>query len=183
MWGLYSLLKVDKTMFLVSFSFAVAGLVCLHKARLKYLEYWKFRKLPELWKKLRTSYEKGDFGAIKAVIPKIRKIEDDPVLMLIEAEMHLFGKTVFQSYFKAIELYEKVSTIKLPEKTKWEKNPYTKKYAEKTKKARKKKKKEDYLKRVKSTAVKIWNENNLSHIKERYHRIVHTDEPIEVKEA
>ena len=149
----------------------------------KFKSYWKYRKLPEHWTKLRKAYKNDDFGTVKGVIKKIKKIEDDPVLDLIEAEMYLFGKTVFQSYYKAIEYYEKINELKLPEKTKWEKNIFTKKYAEKTKKAKSKKKKEDYLKKIKSRAIKIWNENQLSEIKDRYHRIIHTEEPIEMKEV
>jgi len=174
---------VSKDNFWIKLVVCVPALIIFHFALQKYLEYKKVSKLLKNWTKLRKAYEKEDYGTIKKVIPKIRKVEDDPVLKLIEAEIYLLGKTVFQDDFKAIMIYEEINKIKLPEKTKWEKNEYTKKYAEKTKKAKKKKKKEDYLKKIKKRAIDIWNDNNLSEVKNRYHRILHTEEPIQMKQV
>ena len=174
---------ISKQNFWIKLIICIPALVSLHFGLKKYLEYRKLKKLAGNWKKLRTSYEKEDYGGVKKVLPKIRKVDDDPVLKLIEAEIFLLGKTVFQDDFKAIMIYEEINKIKLPEKTKWEKNVYTKKYVEKTKKAKKKKKKEDYLKKVKKRAIDIWNQNHLSEVKNRYHRIIHTEEPIKMKEV
>ncbi len=133
------------------------------------------------WTKVYTSYLKDDFGAIGKATKKIKKIEYDPLLKLLDVEKYLYGKTVYQDKKTAVDLLLEIDKeIKLPEKTNYEKHRFTKKQAEKRKKTQIKIKKEKYLKSIKAKAREIWNNNGFWSIKHDYYSELHThkDEPI-----
>jgi hypothetical protein len=132
--------------------------------------YLKRRKLLKHWKNIRKAYPKDDFATIKKAIKRIRAIEDDPLLLLLEAQMYLEGNSVFKNPAKTIELLKRIDEIPFPTKNYFEKNKYTKKFSEKI--YRKKSKREKHLKKVKEKAREIWNQNDFWELDYKY-KIIH----------
>jgi hypothetical protein len=128
--------------------------------------YYKRKKLLKNWRKIKKAYPKDDFATIKKAIKKIRAIEDDPLLLLLEAQMYFEGHSVFKNPARTMELLKQIDAIPLPAKSYLEKNEYTKKYSEKLYK--KKLKKEKYLKKIKAKAREMWNENEFWELDYKY---------------
>ena len=145
-------------MIFFSYIFLLIALGCLYLAGVEYMKYRKNKKLTELWHKVYKAYKDDDFATINKAVKKIKKIEDDPLIKLIEIEKYLYGKTVYQDKKKVLDLLLEIEKIPLPAKTKFESGEYTKKIAEKRKSTQKKLKKEKYLKKIKGIAREIWNE-------------------------
>jgi len=150
---------------MISYLFLVVAFIFLYLAVVEYLKYLKNKKLTELWHKVYNAYLDDDFATINKAIKKIKKIEDDPLIKLIEIEKYLYGKTVYQDKKKVLDLLLDIEKIPLPPKTKFESAEMTKKIAEMSKKTQKKLKKEKYLKKIKGIAREIWNENEFWKLK------------------
>jgi len=147
------------------YSLQAVAVVFLFLAFKEFLKYIKNKKLTELWHKLYQAYIKDDFATVNKTVKKIKKIEDDPLLKLIEVEKFLYGKTVFQDKKKVLDLLLEIDKIPLPKKTTLESSEYTQKLAEKSKKTQNKLKKERYIKKIKAKAREIWNENEFWKLK------------------
>jgi len=152
-------------MMILSYVFLALAFVALYLAVVEYLKYLQNKKLTNLWHKVYLAYLDDDFATINKAIKKIKKIEDDPLIKLIEIEKYLYGKTVYQDKKKVLDLLLEIEKIPLPPKTKFESGEYTKKIAEKSKKTQKKLKKEKYIKKIKGIARDIWNENEFWKLK------------------
>jgi len=141
-----------------------------------YKEYIKAKKIAGHWTKIAKAYTKDDFATINKSVKKLKKLGDnDKLILLLEVEKFLYGKTVYKDPFKVVELLDEINSIKLPEKydieKKAEKMP--KSFQERVnnmKKVKKRLKKEKYLKSIKKIAREIWNDNEFWELKHNIRR-------------
>ena len=139
-------------------------------------DYMIAKKIAEHWTKIAKAYQKDDFATINKSVKKLKKLGDnDKLMLLLDVEKFLYGKTVYKDPFKAVEILDEINSIKLPEKydieKKAEKMPKNfQERVKKIKKVKKRLKKEKYLKSIKKIAREIWNENEFWEVRHNIRR-------------
>jgi len=145
--------------------YAIWGLWYIYK---KWKECEDAEKIAENWTKIAKAYPEDDFATINKAVKNLKKLGDnDKLILLLEVEKYLFGKTVYKDPYKAVELLKDVNKLPLPPKVAAQKradkikiSKLKKQYEESIKKrkdVKKQMKKEAYIKKIKKAARENWN--------------------------